>query len=84
MKRSPCRAGIDIGGTFTDFLLSLEDGTSEIFKVLSTPRDPSIATMNGLEEMAASRKLSLHKFLDDVTVIVHGTLHLTVCSQGLP
>jgi N-methylhydantoinase A len=67
------KIGIDVGGTFTDFLLAFEDGSSKIFKILSTPQDPSIATMNGLEVMAASRKLSLQKFLNDVTVIVHGT-----------
>ena len=39
------KIGIDVGGTFTDFLLTLDDGTSEIYKTLSTPDDPSIATM---------------------------------------
>ncbi|MBE9543131.1 MAG: hydantoinase/oxoprolinase family protein [Proteobacteria bacterium] len=67
------KIGIDVGGTFTDFLLVFEDGSSKIYKVLSTPHDPSIATMSGLKEMAADRDLSLEKFLHDVTVIVHGT-----------
>ena len=30
------KVGIDVGGTFTDFLLAQEDGTTEIYKVLST------------------------------------------------
>ena len=34
------KIGIDVGGTFTDFLLSRDDGTSSIYKVLSTPKDP--------------------------------------------
>jgi len=67
------RIGIDVGGTFTDFLLAFEDGSSRIYKVLSTPQDPSIATMRGLEEMAADCHLSLPRFLEDVAVIVHGT-----------
>ncbi len=67
------RIGIDVGGTFTDFLLTREDGSSEIYKVLSTPRDASIATIKGLKEMAAERNLSLEKFLKQVSVIVHGT-----------
>lgn len=67
------KIGIDVGGTFTDFLLTQEDGTSQIYKVLSTPDDPSIATMKGITKMAQDRNLSTKDFLKDVTVIVHGT-----------
>ncbi len=67
------KIGIDVGGTFTDFLLALEDGSSKIYKVLSTPQDPSIGTLNGLREMAADQSLSLEEFLNGVSVIVHGT-----------
>ena len=67
------KIGIDVGGTFTDFLLAFEDGTSKIYKILTSPQDPSIATMSGLKEMAADNDLSLEEFLSAVTVIVHGT-----------
>ncbi|MBI5359190.1 MAG: hydantoinase/oxoprolinase family protein [Planctomycetes bacterium] len=67
------KIGIDVGGTFTDFLLTHEDGSSYTYKVLSTPDDPSIATMKGIAEMASDRNLSVKKFLKDVSVIVHGT-----------
>jgi len=67
------RIGIDVGGTFTDFLLTFEDGSSRIYKVLSTPEDPSIATMGGLEEMASDRNMGLQEFLGRVSAIVHGT-----------
>ncbi len=67
------KIGIDVGGTFTDFLLAMEDGTTQIYKVLSTPDDPSIATMEGIREMARDRGISNEEFLRDVTVIVHGT-----------
>lgn len=67
------KIGIDVGGTFTDFLLAFEDGSSKIFKVLSTPRDPSIATLSGLEEMAVGQNLNIEEFLKHVSVIVHGT-----------
>jgi len=67
------KIGIDVGGTFTDFLLALDDGSSKIYKVLSTPQDPSIGTLNGLKEMASDQNLSLEEFIDCVAVIVHGT-----------
>jgi N-methylhydantoinase A len=67
------KIGIDVGGTFTDFLLTMEDATTQIYKVLSTPDDPSIATMEGVQEMARDRGISTKEFLRDVTVIVHGT-----------
>ncbi len=67
------KIGIDVGGTFTDFLLTQEDGTSHIYKVLSTPSDPSIATIRGIEEMARDRGLETAAFLESVSTIVHGT-----------
>ena len=67
------RLGIDVGGTFTDFLLVDEEGNSEVYKVLSTPPDPSMGTMNGLEEMAAEKGVKLADFLSQVGLIVHGT-----------
>jgi len=66
------KIGIDVGGTFTDFLL-IDHEKSEIYKVLSTPVDPSIGLMNGLKEMAKSRNLSLKEFIKKVETIVHGT-----------
>jgi N-methylhydantoinase A len=67
------KIGIDVGGTFTDFLLTRSDGDSRTYKVLSTPKDPSVATMQGIAEMAEDEKLGLREFLEAVDVIVHGT-----------
>ncbi|MGD2086665.1 MAG: hydantoinase/oxoprolinase family protein [Candidatus Aminicenantes bacterium] len=67
------KIGIDVGGTFTDFLLTSDDGQSEVYKVLSTPEDPSIGLLNGLSEMAAAKGISLNDFINQVTTIVHGT-----------
>ncbi len=67
------KIGIDVGGTFTDFLLARQDGTTEIYKVLSTPEDPSIGLLNGLEEMAKDRQLSIQEFIREVDTIIHGT-----------
>ncbi|HEY44095.1 MAG TPA: hydantoinase/oxoprolinase family protein [Anaerolineae bacterium] len=47
------RIGIDIGGTFTDFVTFEEEkGTFQTYKVLSTPENPSQAIFNGLAELA--------------------------------
>jgi N-methylhydantoinase A len=67
------KIGIDVGGTFTDFLLAHEGGRTQIYKVLSTPDDPSTGLMNGLQEMAKDRNISLEAFIRDVETIVHGT-----------
>lgn len=65
--------GIDVGGTFTDFLLASEDGTTQTYKVLSTPDDPSIGLMHGLEQMAIDCKAPVQEFIKNVNTIVHGT-----------
>jgi len=69
------KIGIDVGGTFTDFLVAWEDREPEIFKVLSTSDDPAAAVINGLTEIAASQEppLSLQQLLGSVGTIVHGT-----------
>jgi N-methylhydantoinase A len=67
------KIGIDVGGTFTDLLLVSEDGRSRIYKVLSTPDDPSEGLLNGLQEMAQDLGCPLRQFLQEVKIIVHGT-----------
>ncbi|MBZ0217110.1 MAG: hypothetical protein K8F25_11190, partial [Fimbriimonadaceae bacterium] len=69
------KVGIDVGGTFTDFYLTREGQLPCIHKVLSTPSDPSIAVIQGLEDLAASleKPLTLPEFMDQIDTIVHGT-----------
>ena len=67
------RIGIDVGGTFTDFLLVDDQGKQKIFKTPSTPEDPSIAALNGLKEIAATESSTLKDLLSNVDMIVHGT-----------
>ena len=46
------RIGVDVGGTFTDFILMDEnDGAVRFYKVPSTPSDPSQAIENGLRQL---------------------------------
>lgn len=72
--RRRLRVGIDIGGTFTDFLLADDSaGMVWVGKTLTTPDDPSISVRKGLEEL-------LHRIGatgDEVAAAVHGTTLVT-------
>lgn len=60
------RIGIDIGGTFTDFVVfDPGAGTLETFKVPSTPRDPAAAVLEGLRRVRSGQAASER--------IVHGS-----------
>ncbi len=67
------RIGVDVGGTFTDFLVSDDKGNAEIYKTSTTPEDPTIGFFRGLEKAAATHDLDIDAFLQDVETIVHGT-----------
>jgi len=67
------RIGIDVGGTFTDFLLINSIGNSKIYKTLTTPANPTIGLFNGMKNMADDINLSVYDFLQQVDIIVHGT-----------
>ncbi|MBQ73498.1 MAG: 5-oxoprolinase [Gammaproteobacteria bacterium] len=67
------KIGIDVGGTFTDFLVTRKGEDPGIYKVLSTPEDPSLGVIAGLEEIARNRSLSLTELAAAIETIVHGT-----------
>jgi N-methylhydantoinase A len=69
------KIGIDVGGTFTDFMIAETGSDARIHKVLSTPADPSIAVMAGLRDIAGQMEppLSLEQLAARVDTIVHGT-----------
>ena len=67
------KIGVDVGGTFTDFLIMDEAGHPGVFKILSTPEDPSIAVMAGFRVMAEAAGTDPASFLRQVEIIVHGT-----------
>ncbi len=67
------RIGVDVGGTFTDFLLQPAAGAPRAVKVPSTPPDPTDGVFAGLAEMAAGEGTPLADFLAAVELIVHGT-----------
>ncbi len=74
------RIGVDVGGTFTDVVAVDEDGKTTIAKVDSTPADPSIGVMDGLERLADWLGLDLPALLRTTDRIVHGT---TVATNAL-
>lgn len=60
------RVGIDIGGTFTDFISYDTDSKgATITKVPSTPTDPSTGLMNGLDDIGVDPA--------DIGMLLHGT-----------
>jgi N-methylhydantoinase A len=66
--------GIDVGGTFTDFVVVDQDDLGYwAHKSPSTPEDPSRGLLNGLREIAALLELSEAEFLARLDLIVHGT-----------
>jgi N-methylhydantoinase A len=67
------RIGIDVGGTFTDFLVVDADGSLTQTKSFTTPHDQSIGVLEGLDRVAADRELSLRELLEKTDLIVHGT-----------
>lgn len=67
------KIGIDVGGTFTDFFVWSGDGRVSTFKVLSTPRDPSIGVLDGLGAIAEAEGVSLAELVERILTIVHGT-----------
>ena len=62
--------GIDIGGTFTDLvLIDHESGEQFIGKTLTTPKDPSIGSVQGLADLLAANGRGAQQ----ITKIIHGT-----------
>jgi N-methylhydantoinase A len=51
--------GVDVGGTFTDFLL-WEDGVVRAHKRPSTPDDPSRSVLEGIDELGVVPQLVVH------------------------
>ena len=64
------RIGIDVGGTFTDFVLvDMTETRLEFHKEPSVPDDPSAAVERGMRALVETFEVSL----GDVELVVHGT-----------
>lgn len=66
-------AGVDIGGTFTDLVLSV-DGRLVIHKLLSTPHDPSQAMLAGLTAITGGQLAALARVAHGSTVATNAIL----------
>ena len=68
------RIGIDIGGTFTDFVVFNPSSQKiQTFKLLSTPRDPAIVVNQGLQRIFS-------EYGTESAIITHGS---TVATNAL-
>src|SRR3954469_15790901 len=74
------RIGIDVGGTFTDLVAIDQGGATALAKVPSTPQDPSLGVLDGLDQLAARLGLDRAALLAQTDRIVHGT---TVATNAL-
>jgi N-methylhydantoinase A len=66
-NKSTIRIGVDTGGTFTDFVFE-RDGRLNLFKLPSTPSDPSLAIQQGLARICVETGARLER-----VEVVHGT-----------
>ena len=70
MSAMSYRLGVDVGGTFTDLLL-IEEQSGQTFraKVPSTPADPSIGVLQGIDRVCEEVGISPNT----ITHVLHGT-----------
>ncbi|KGE04522.1 hydantoinase/oxoprolinase family protein [Pseudohaliea rubra] len=62
--------GVDVGGTFTDvFVLDDAGGQPLMAKVPSTPEDPSIAVINGIDKVCSEHAIDP----TEIRAVMHGT-----------
>src|SRR6195952_2687787 len=72
--------GIDVGGTFTDIVVSVASGETIIAKAATTPADQSDGVLDGIALAAQQLGLTGATLLGETSRIVHGT---TVATNAL-
>ena len=71
------RLAVDTGGTFTDLcVVDLHQGGLAVAKVPSTPSNPALAVIEGIEKLVAEGKITA----DAIQFLLHGT---TVATNAL-
>ena len=74
------RVGIDIGGTFTDFVSISDSGGLALAKVASDPEDLRAVVRQGLEQLAVHHRGGLAALMANTEIVVHGT---TIATNAL-
>ena len=64
-----CILGADIGGTFTDVVLTRGDGRLHVVKQLTTPEAPEQSVLEGVERVLEQSGVAP----SNITRVVHGT-----------
>ncbi len=67
------KIGIDVGGTFTDLVVTRSGEGPRLYKTPSTPQDPSEGVLNGLRDVAEDYGLGMTELLSDTSMVIHGT-----------
>ncbi|MDC7788394.1 hydantoinase/oxoprolinase family protein [Rhodoplanes sp. TEM] len=87
MSERTTRIGVDVGGTFTD--LVLHDPARDLVhtgKLLTTPDDPSLAIIAGIQRMLAETGLApgdLHSIVNGTTLVTNTVIERTGATIGL-
>ncbi len=81
------RLGIDVGGTFTDFVL-LDDASGQVhtYKCLTTPRDPSDAIeagIRGLTKQVPDYVVELEEIIHGTTLVINAIIERKGARTGL-
>ena len=81
------RVGIDVGGTFTDFVLLHENsGETLTYKCLTTPADPADAILDGLaalERMRPGTIAGLEEVIHGTTLVINAIIERKGARTGL-
>jgi N-methylhydantoinase A len=81
------RVGVDVGGTFTDLVLhDPRHNTVHTGKLLTTPDDPSEATINGIQRLLKEKNLhasALHSIVHGTTLVTNTVIERTGATVGL-
>jgi N-methylhydantoinase A len=65
--------GVDTGGTFTDTVVTTDEGTVALGKALSTPSAVEVGVLDSLRDAARGARRTLGELLAGTDVLAHGT-----------
>ncbi|MEQ9639155.1 MAG: hydantoinase B/oxoprolinase family protein [Alphaproteobacteria bacterium] len=71
--KAPWRIGVDVGGTFTDLVLTDDAAQSLVVKAPSVPADPSQGVLAALERLADGLGCAVPDILRGCVLFVHGS-----------